>query len=206
MSDEAVWEQRPGEPIRWFERFDRYYRPLGAGRSLLLAYKKWEAAEAQNRQKKAEKGRKRQIKSAPTSWREAAKVWRWESRAEAWDLQVLAEEKQAEQEVRERSKERRIALLNATLAKAFEALNQVNLTHARLGEVGNVVRLVVQELRQEYEGKGSAPAGSQLAQLPTPAGMSEETDDQTLDHMIENLWLMTQLDRQTQEAERRLSA
>lgn len=206
MSDESIWEQRPGEPIRWFERFDRYYRPLGAGRSLLLAYKKWEAAEAPSRQKKAEKGRKRQIKSAPTSWREAAKVWRWESRAEAWDLQQLAEEKQAEQEVRERSKERRIALLNATLAKAFEALNQINLTHARLGEVGNVVRLVVQELRQEYEGKGSGPAGSQLAQLPSPAGMSEETDDQTLDHMIENLWLMTRLDRQAQEAERRLSA
>jgi hypothetical protein len=206
MSDESIWEQRPGEPIRWFERFDRYYRPLGAGRSLLLAYKKWEAAEAQNSLKKAEKGRKRQIKSAPTSWREAAKLWRWESRAEAWDLHQLAEEKQAEQEVRERSKERRIALLNATLAKAFEALNMVNLTHARIGEVGNVVRLVVQELRQEYEGKGSAPAGSNLAQLPTPAGVTADTDDQTLDHMIENLWLMTQLDRQAQEAERRLSA
>jgi len=63
----------PGEPNRWFARFESY-RLAGPRRSLSAT---WTAEQA-------EKGRKKRSK-VPGSWNEAATGWRWRQRVEAWD-------------------------------------------------------------------------------------------------------------------------
>ncbi len=67
------WEQQPGEPNRWYARFERF-RLAGPSRSLLGAVK----AER-------EQVGKRSTRSVPQAWAKAAQQWRWRERAEAWD-------------------------------------------------------------------------------------------------------------------------
>jgi hypothetical protein len=67
------WERLPGEPGRWYARFERF-RLAGPNRSLLGAVN----AE------RAEAGRGKQGR-VPGAWNEAARRWRWRERAAAWD-------------------------------------------------------------------------------------------------------------------------
>ena len=78
MNDNALtpsepWEQQPGEPNRWYARFERY-RLAGPSRSLLGA------VNAERQQRGA-----CQSKSIPQAWAKNARQWRWRERAEAWD-------------------------------------------------------------------------------------------------------------------------
>jgi hypothetical protein len=68
------WEQQPGEPSRWYARFERF-RLAGPSRSLLGAVN----IERQQDDKPA-------TRSVPQAWANAAKKWRWRERAEAWDV------------------------------------------------------------------------------------------------------------------------
>lgn len=179
-SEARPWERQKGEPNLWFDRFDGYYRPLGPERSLLGAYKAYYEAE---------KGRKSQAASAPTSWRRNAKKWRWESRAEDWDAYQRVLRQQEEVEARRKSREKRIALLNATLARSFEALQHLQPKDARWGDVTAAIRLVVQELRREYGDDRRAldltvqeAGGQELSAL-------RDMDEEELDMLIANLEL-----------------
>lgn len=78
-----VWEQAPGEPNRWYRRFE-IYRRLGTNRSLLAAY-------SQGRAKKAT--------TVGGAWRAAAQKWDWAKRAAAWDGE-LSQREEAEWETR----------------------------------------------------------------------------------------------------------
>lgn len=172
MSDLPPWNNQPNEPMVWFERFDKFYRPLGAERSLLSAYRAWKKVEksqktaqkseiVRNSPKKSDEKPPKLPTSVPPTWREAAVRWRWESRAAAWDKAQAAERRQAELQAIQKSRDQRISLLNVTFNKALTALGGVQ-THGRpLGEVTNAVRVVVQELRQEYRllEEIAAPAG-----------------------------------------------
>lgn len=136
-----LWDKQYSEPPRRFYRFDTFFRPLGPERSLLAAYRFWYQAE---------KGRKSEAVSAPTSWREAAEQWQWKDRAEAWDIGQRLERLKEEDEARRKSRERRIALLNGVLARASDALVKLKADDARWGDVVGAIRLAVQELRHEY--------------------------------------------------------
>ncbi len=70
------WQRQPGEPARWFGRFE-VYRRRGCGRSLDWAWRTW-ISEAKRKTNK--NGR------APDSWHHAAKRWAWPERALAWDV------------------------------------------------------------------------------------------------------------------------
>lgn len=76
------WEQRDGEPNRWYQRFNAF-RLAGPGRSILTV----------SNAEKALKGRK-ESKYTPGSWRNAAEKWQWKARANAWD-QHLVDQKAA---------------------------------------------------------------------------------------------------------------
>lgn len=172
------WDRQANEPMRWWSRFDQYYRPLGAERSLLAAYRGW---------RKAEKGREGQAKSAPTSWRNNASRWQWEERALAWDEYQAQERRKLELEAMEKSREQRIALLNATFSRAFEALRTAQVANARLGEVTAAIRMVVQELRREYELLArTSNAPEQEESFPSIDNL-DEVSDADLERIVENL-------------------
>ena len=67
------WEQRLGEPNRWYSRFETF-RLAGPNRSLLGV------VNAERQQRGANKA-----KSIPQAWAKNAKQWNWRERAEAWD-------------------------------------------------------------------------------------------------------------------------
>jgi hypothetical protein len=178
MSDEPrPWDKLPAEPALWWERFDKYYRSLGAEASLLGAYKAWSKAQG--------KGNPR-ASSTPTSWREAAATWSWESRTAAWVAYQAEERRQLEAEAMTKSREQRIAILNATFSKALEALRSVQVANAKLGEVTNAIRMVVQELRREYEqGEGNTAVGEQ-SKMPSIDSLPD-VDEETIERMVANL-------------------
>jgi hypothetical protein len=73
MPQPESWDRQPGEPNRWFSRFERY-RLAGSNRSLLgTVNAEW-----------AVTGRKKQTK-VPGAWNRAFECWSWRERAEAWD-------------------------------------------------------------------------------------------------------------------------
>ena len=136
-----AWERQPEEPARWFYRFDVYYRPLGPERSLLAAYNAW----------RSDKGRERPTDSVSDAWRKRAEAWHWRERAEAWDeheRQIRLIQEQAE---REEWRKRRRKLLIGFFGKLAEALQRLDTENVTLGQVTNAARMVVQELRAEFD-------------------------------------------------------
>jgi hypothetical protein len=101
------WEQKPDEPGRWYQQFERY-RLLGPDRSLLAAFNQW----------RIEKGRKVSTR-APKTWRDAAARCSWQSRAEAWDKycsDLVAAEAEA----------RRLEILRSGYAQRHERVKALN--------------------------------------------------------------------------------
>jgi hypothetical protein len=80
------------EPMFWFDRFDRFYRPVGPERSLVGAYNAWRR-----------EAKKSQVVWIASSWQNNATKWHWKERAEAWDVeqrrQRFAEEEIARAEM-----------------------------------------------------------------------------------------------------------
>ena len=79
---EPIWERLPNEPDEWFDRFDRYARPLGAEYTLPRAFRLW-AREHQFEQGTA----------MVQMWHSAAAEWNWAQRASAWSEQDRHEQK-----------------------------------------------------------------------------------------------------------------
>jgi hypothetical protein len=75
-----LWDRQPGEPKRWFLRFQRYYLYRGLARSVRRAYA---AFLQENYPSKADdllaSGQAYHV------WLQAAKEFSWRQRAEAWD-------------------------------------------------------------------------------------------------------------------------
>lgn len=74
MDDEQIWQQQPGEPARWYARFE-LFRLAGPDRSLLGSVHTEEANCS----------RDKRSARVPGAWDQAARKWRWRERAEAWD-------------------------------------------------------------------------------------------------------------------------
>lgn len=87
------------EPMRWFSRFDRYFRPQGPERSMLAAYNAWREDEG-----------KEEACSTPDHWWHAAERYDWRYRAEAWDEHNRRLRLSKEEEERRKMQERHIKL------------------------------------------------------------------------------------------------
>lgn len=95
MTDQP-WNQQPGEPVRWFNRFDSFYRPLGPERTLEEAWRRCQVAEAKSSK----------AKRPGSYWYNASQRWNWKKRAQAWDMaqrqKRIAAEEQARAEMLKR--------------------------------------------------------------------------------------------------------
>lgn len=178
---DQMWDRRPSEPPMWFHRFDAFYRPLGPERKLLAAYRVWYQAE---------KGRSSKSVSAPTSWRDAADKWQWAERAEAWDVQQRLERLKDEDEARRKNRERRIALLNAVMARASDALLKLKTDEAKWSDVLTAIRLAVQELRHEYGDDVTTVKVEAADIVPEWATAITRMELEQLEKVIDNLSLV----------------
>jgi len=142
---ERIEEERDGmepEDPFWFNRFDRYYRPLGPERSILEAYRLW----------LEEKGRAnaRTAKKAPDTWYTTAEEYRWKYRAEAWD-EVMRQERLAQElaSIREMN-DRHLTLVRGVLQMASRRLYQMLDAKAWEGlSFSDVLRYIEVGVRQE---------------------------------------------------------
>jgi hypothetical protein len=151
---------------------------MGPERSLLAAYRLWYQAE---------KGRRSAAASAPTSWREAAERWQWKDRAEAWDIGQRLERLKEDDELRRKNRERRIALLNAVMARASDALVKLKTDEAKWADVIAAIRLAVQELRHEYGEDVTTVKVEAAESAPEWMLVMSRMDEQQLDKVISNL-------------------
>jgi hypothetical protein len=133
------WDRQPGEPTRWFARFERY-RMAGSGRSLLGAVN----AE------QADKGGQKRTKVSG-AWDQAFARWRWRQRAEAWDDQQRDKARETHaQEIAEMNN-RHIRESQALQAKAIARLN--SLTEGDLTAT-EVVRFLIEATKLERTARG----------------------------------------------------
>lgn len=81
---EFPWEQMENEPWMWFQRFIKYFLPLGPGRSLYGAYQQMVSIEHPEVMKARAKSNKVKPTSI-TSWGKKAREWDWRERSKAFD-------------------------------------------------------------------------------------------------------------------------
>lgn len=73
------WERMPGEPLRWYERFNRL-RLMPPPRSIAAVFQQEDA-----------KKRKTAREGTSGSWYEYARRWDWDARIAAWDAHQAKE-------------------------------------------------------------------------------------------------------------------
>jgi hypothetical protein len=108
------WERQPGEPNRWYDRFERF-RLAGPGRSLLGAVNAERAARGT-----------RPTTSVPHTWAKNAKRWQWRERAEAWDEHERVQARAAHAQEVEEMNRRHIQEAKALQSKAFQRLKALD--------------------------------------------------------------------------------
>jgi len=134
------WNRQPGESALWFQCFE-VYRALGTRRTIEQAY----------RQEMEKRGKVGYGKRPNGSWRKIALAFHWHERAEAWDIaEINRVRREAAAEART-DKAQRIKLLKAARGKLIVALELVDTSPLRLPELVNAIRMVVGELRNEYD-------------------------------------------------------
>ena len=117
------WEQQPGEPSRWYARFERF-RLAGPSRSLL-------GAVNTERQQNG----KRSTRSVPQAWAKAAHEWRWRERAEAWDAHERRQARAAHAQQIEEMNRRHVQEARGLQSAAIGRLKSLNLEQLSPAEV-----------------------------------------------------------------------
>ena len=109
----APWDQQPGEPNRWYARFEQF-RLAGPNRSLLGTLN----ADREQRGKK-------KARSIPGAWTENASRWRWRERAVAWDKQERRQARVAHAQEIEEMNRRHAQEAKVLQSKGLQALKTV---------------------------------------------------------------------------------
>ena len=110
------WERQPGEPMRWYDRFDRFYRAQGPDRNIKKAYHLWR--EHKGRPAKPRTG-------TSSSWIDNHEKWDWKKRAEAWDMEERQLRIIAEEEKRAEMLQEHITLARALWQRGAATLQQM---------------------------------------------------------------------------------
>jgi hypothetical protein len=137
------WERQPGEPNRWYSRFERY-RLAGPNRALLSI---WNDEQAGKSGKKCTR--------VPGSWAEAAQRWRWRQRAEAWDEHERQQAREAHAQAVAEMNQRHIQEAQALQSKAIQRLKCLDLEDL---SAADIVRFVVEATRLERTSRGEPEA------------------------------------------------
>jgi hypothetical protein len=137
------WERQPGEPNRWFARFENYLR-TGPGRSLLGAVNS----------ERAKSGKHRQT-AIPGSWSRAAAQWRWKARAEVWDEQERQKARETHARDIAEMNARHIQEAQALQRKAIERLKSLELNDI---SAADLARFIVEATKLERTARGEPEA------------------------------------------------
>lgn len=111
-----AWEKRPDEPAIWFDRFTRFYLPLGPSRSLLGAYRAY-------RKEASDSDRMRAVNSVSAGWKENALKYDWRGRADAFDAHERRKNNDKFAELAERTRLEQLQRLRTMQAKLTAKVN-----------------------------------------------------------------------------------
>jgi len=142
-AETELWDRQPGEPNRWFGRFERY-RLAGPNRSLLGTVNG----------KLSDKDATRKAK-VPGSWNRAFAQWRWRQRAEAWDEQERRQAQAARLQEIDEMNRRHIQEAQALQSKALLRLKSLELDDL---SAPDVLRYFVEATRLERTARGEPEA------------------------------------------------
>lgn len=117
--DIRPWDRWEGEDSKWFDRFDRFYRAQGPGRSLSEAYRQYY---------KEQYGHLPERPGYTTGWGNVSKEWKWQERAEAWDVEIRRARLEAEKEKSAEMAKRHIESAQAVQALALETIISKGIT------------------------------------------------------------------------------
>lgn len=141
------WDRQKGERNLWYDRFHRYLM-MGPGRSVLAVYN-------EERERRGLTG----AKSIPGRWNKAIARWEWRARAQAHDQAEREKERVEYEAERKKQREQRRTVLKdyfAIVAKAVQKLQEKSqkkdgAVSYKPHELTQAMRMVVQELRAEYD-------------------------------------------------------
>ena len=124
-------EQDELEPIKWYSRFDRFYRPQGTERSMLAAFNAWLAS----------RGKQKKAGGASIFWINTAKKWNWKGRAESWDAEQRTIRMAAEQQAIDEMNKRHINIAVGLQTAGGKGLGRLvkRLDQIKLDQDGNVL-------------------------------------------------------------------
>jgi hypothetical protein len=123
------WEQRPGEPPRWYARFEQY-RLLGTTRTLERAFRRCAEIE----------GLKATRPGA--GWYDAARAWEWSARAAAWDAVERDRLRSLEEDRRFDAREARLSMIHQMLLMVFGVLEIARLPDLSLEEARSMLPML----------------------------------------------------------------
>lgn len=146
------WDRFDREPAMWFERFARFRR-LGPKRSVRQAYlDEWKEAHGWTRvegELRPPDDAPKLPVTVPQSWWVHVDQWRWRARADAWDVQQETDRSEAEMQVIRSEREMRIRIIKSARSKLVRALEQLQPSAFRPGEILMGIKIVHEELRKE---------------------------------------------------------
>lgn len=132
------WDQQPGEPTLWYDRFEMY-RFQGTRRTMMGLYNEYRRARGRG-----------PANSPPHAWSRAYQAWRWKDRATAWDLSLIERRKEEFDQERQNNKRLRLDMAEALREKVLESIQKLDPADARWPEVTAAFRAVMEESRKEY--------------------------------------------------------
>lgn len=139
-----AWDRHAGEPLLWFDRFERY-RLAGSGRSMLAIY------NAERQEKAAARGRDfAAARSVPGAWDNNADKWQWKVRAEAWDEAEVERRRIEFREERLRRRERRQAVLDEVFEKLATLVTNLD-KKASAGQLSMLLKEAFANERAEFD-------------------------------------------------------
>lgn len=82
----SPWTQMVEEPTEWYEKFEKYYLPLGPGRTIMQAFIAFAKATSPEQSILMTVS---PPNAAPHSWSQMSNQWQWRKRALAWDAEQV---------------------------------------------------------------------------------------------------------------------
>ncbi len=147
MREGEEWGRLPGEPAKWYSRFEQYLR-IGPERGVRMTYLKV-------RQQRDGPLASQWTPSAGsyTSWVNAARTWKWSERAERWDEHNRQQLAQRNQQRRIDERETRIQIIAQQLRVADAALLAAQLDRLGVEEARGLLptlRLLLRDMLDQH--------------------------------------------------------
>lgn len=154
------WDQQPGEPSLWFERFT-YFRLLPPDQRTLVATYKHFRSSGKLRQSKPFPNTQKGPIRAPIDWSSNAQQFGWISRAERWDAHLLRTVNQVEEDKIQAEREKQIKGANKIRDKALQALESKSFGAFSVFDALSGFAMANKEIRLAFPGLMPQPRGDE---------------------------------------------